>query len=90
MPKYRLVLSNRAHKFLERLDSRTRQRVYADFDELMNFPFWDRSLDIMKFEGEKGTYRLRTGKRVRTIFKVDKNAEVILIRKIGFREGVYE
>jgi mRNA-degrading endonuclease RelE of RelBE toxin-antitoxin system len=83
-------MSNKAHKFLEHLDSRTRKRVYADFDMLVNYPFWDKSLDIMKYEGEERTYRLRTGKRVRTIFKVDKDAEVILVRKIGFREAIYE
>jgi mRNA-degrading endonuclease RelE of RelBE toxin-antitoxin system len=57
---------------------------------LASYPFWDRSLDIAKYEGEKGAYRLRTGKRVRTVFVVDKAAEAILVRKIGFREAMYE
>ncbi len=89
MPKYRVMLSNKALKFLISLDEKTRKRVIADFEDLACYPFWDRSLDIALFEGEKHQYRLRTGK-LRTVFKIDQVAEAILVQKIGYRENVYE
>ena len=90
MSKYRLVLSRKAFKFLNCLDIKTRQRVVADFDALVDYPFWDRSLDIEKLEGQKSCYRLRTGKVIRTMFKIDKEAEEILVLKIAKRENAYE
>ena len=88
MPKYRVVLSKRAFKFLESLDGKTRQRVIDDLDGLANSSY-DKSLDIAKLKGEKDYYRLRTGK-IRLIFKIDKAAEAILVRKIAYREAAYE
>jgi mRNA-degrading endonuclease RelE of RelBE toxin-antitoxin system len=83
------MISNKALKFLISLDEKTRKRVIVDFECLAFYPFWDRSLDIALFEGEKYQYRLRTGK-LRTIFKIDQVAETILVQKIGYRENVYE
>jgi len=83
------MLSNKALKFLTSLDEKTRKRVIADFEGLACYPFWDGSLDIAMFEGEKHQYRLRTGK-LRTVFKIDQVAETILVQKIGYRENVYE
>jgi mRNA-degrading endonuclease RelE of RelBE toxin-antitoxin system len=83
------MLSNKALKFLISLDEKTRKRVIADFEGLAYYPFWDRSLDIAMFEGEKHQYRLRTGK-LRTVFKIDQVAEAIFVQKIGYRENVYE
>jgi mRNA-degrading endonuclease RelE of RelBE toxin-antitoxin system len=56
---------------------------------LLNYPFLDRSLDIAKLEGEKGYYRLRTGK-IRTIYMIDEAAMDILVRTIAYREAAYE
>ena len=89
MPRYRVVLSKRAFKFLDSLDGLNRKRIIEDLDGLMNYPFFDKSLDIAKLKGEKGYYRLRTGK-VRTIFKVDNGTETIMVRKIAYREAAYE
>lgn len=89
MPKYNVVLSKRAFKFLESLDSKTRKLVIADLDGLAYYPFLDSSLDIVKLEGQKGYFRLRTGK-IRTIYAVDETVSAILVRKISFREAVYE
>jgi mRNA-degrading endonuclease RelE of RelBE toxin-antitoxin system len=83
------MLSNKTYKFLANLDGKTRKRVMADLESLAYYPFWDRSLDIAMFEGEKHQYRLRTGK-LRTVFKIDQDAETILVQKIGYRENVYE
>ncbi len=89
MPKYRVVLSKRAFKFLDGLDSKTRQRVIADLDGLANYPSLDNSLDIAKLEGQKGYFRLRTGK-IRTVYTIDRDAGTVLVRKIAFREAAYE
>jgi mRNA interferase RelE/StbE len=89
VPKYRVVLSKRAAKFLDNLDGKNRKRVIADLDGLMNYPFCDKSLDIAKLAGEKSYYRLRTGK-IRIIFKIDQETEAILVRKIAYREAAYE
>jgi mRNA-degrading endonuclease RelE of RelBE toxin-antitoxin system len=83
------LFSNKAFKFLEGLDATTRNRVMADIDGLRNFPFFDSSLDVAKLRGEKDYYRLRTGK-IRTIFNVDKSGEIILVRKVAYREQAYE
>ena len=89
MAKYRVVLSKRAFKFLDGLDSKTRQLVIADLDGLANYPFLDKSLDIVRLEGQKGYFRLRTGK-IRTVYTIDKDAETVLVRKIAYREAAYE
>jgi len=47
------MLSNKALKFLTSLEGKTRKRVIADLECLAFYPFWDRSLDIAMFEGEK-------------------------------------
>ena len=89
LPKYSILFSNKAFRFLGGLNATTRNRVMADIDGLRNFPFLDSSLYIAQLKGEKDYYRLRTGK-VRTIFKVDKSGEVILVRKVAYREEAYE
>jgi len=83
------VLSKRAFKFLDGLDSKIRRLVIADLDGLADFPAYDTSLDIAKLEGQKGYFRLRTGK-IRIIFMVDEEAKAILVRKIAYREAAYE
>jgi mRNA-degrading endonuclease RelE of RelBE toxin-antitoxin system len=89
MPKYRVVLSKRAFKFLDSLDGKTRQRVIESLDRLANYSFYDKSLDLCTLKGEKDYYRLRTGK-IRIIFILDKSAQAILVRKIAYREAAYE
>jgi len=87
--KYRVIVSKRAYKFLNKLDRRLRQRVIAEISSLEDFPFFTKSLDIAKLKGRKGYYRLRTGK-IRTIFKIDREARTILVQKIAHREEVYK
>ena len=89
MPKYRVILSKRAFKFLDDLDEKTRRRVIEDLNGLTNYSFYDKSLDVCKLKGQKDYYRLRTGK-IRIIFMLDKNAQTISVRKIAYRESAYE
>jgi mRNA interferase RelE/StbE len=89
VPKYQIVLSKKALKFLDSLDGKTRQRLIGHLDLLADFGFYDKSLDLRKLEGEKNYYRLRIGK-IRIIFMLDKPTQTILIRKIAYREAAYE
>ncbi len=89
MPKFCVVLSKKASKFLESLDNKTRHRVIVDIRCLDNYPDWGRSLDIVKLQGREGYFRLRRGK-IRIIFTVDENFKAIMVRKIAYREAVYE
>ena len=89
MAKYQIVLSKRAYKFLGKLNRKLRQRITEEISSLENFPFFMDSLDIAKLKGRKGYYRLRTGK-IRTIFKIDKDAKRIFVQKIAYRGEVYE
>jgi mRNA-degrading endonuclease RelE of RelBE toxin-antitoxin system len=56
---------------------------------LEKFPNPNEHLDIVKIEGKKDFYRLRTG-RLRVMFSVDKNTRTIIILKISQREAAYE
>jgi mRNA-degrading endonuclease RelE of RelBE toxin-antitoxin system len=58
-------------------------RCLADFSERKS------RLDIVKMEGMKDFYRLRSG-RIRIMFGVDKPSETIIILKIEQRERAYE
>jgi mRNA-degrading endonuclease RelE of RelBE toxin-antitoxin system len=90
VPEYHILLSKRAFKFLESVDSKTRQLVISDLESLIHYPDFDKSLDLSKLEGQKkGYFRLRTGK-IRTIFAVDEISKAILVRKIAYREAAYE
>jgi len=87
--KYRLIVSKRAYKFLNKVDRRLRRRLIEEISSLEDFPFFAESLDIAKLKGRRGYYRLRTGK-MRTIFKIDREARTVLVQKIAYREEVYE
>ena len=89
MAKYQIVVSRRVYKFLDKLDEKLRQRIIEEVSSLENFPFFIKALDIAKLKGRKGYYRLRTG-RIRTIFKVDKEAKKIFVLKIAYRKVVYK
>ena len=89
MPKYRLVLHRKAEKFLDDLDEKTKQRVLEGILCLADFSGRKRHLDIVKMEGQKDFYRLRTGK-VRVMFSVEKKSGTIIILKIARREAAYE
>ena len=89
MPNYHVVLSKRASKFLDNLNPKTRRLVIYDLINLTDYPKLEKSLDLARLKGQKGYFRLRTGK-IRTIFMIDDKTKTILIRKISYREAAYE
>jgi mRNA-degrading endonuclease RelE of RelBE toxin-antitoxin system len=84
-----VIQSKRAFKFLDDLDGKTRKQIITDLDKLSNYGSYDTSLDLCKLKGQKDYYRLGTGK-MRIIFMLDKSAQLILVRKIAYREAAYE
>ena len=89
MPNYRILFHRKADKFLDNLDEKTKRRLLESILCLENFPEFNTNLDIVKMEGQKDFYRLRTG-RVRTMFAVDKTTKTIIVLKIAQREAAYE
>lgn len=89
MPNYRVFFHRKVDKFLDSLDEKTKFKVLEDIMCLENFPELSPTMDIAKLEGQKGFYRLRTGK-LRTSFTVDKATKTIMVLKIAQREAAYE
>jgi len=89
VPKYRLIFHRKAEKFLDGLDEKMKQGLLEDILCLADFTGLKSHLDIVKLKGQKGFYRLRTGK-LRTVFTVDKLSGTIIILKIERRERIYE
>jgi len=89
VPKYRLIFHRKAEKALNGLDKKTKQRLLEDIVCLADFSERKSRLDIVKMEGMKGFYRLRSG-RLRPVFALDKPSGTIIILKIEQRERAYE
>jgi mRNA-degrading endonuclease RelE of RelBE toxin-antitoxin system len=89
VPKYFLSFHRKAEKALEALDEKTKQRLLEDIGHLADFTGLKSHLDIVKMQGQKDYYRLRSGK-LRTVFFVDQMSKTIIILKIGKRESAYE
>lgn len=62
MCRYKIIVSNRADKFLDSLNEELRHRVIEETSDLENFPFLTKPHDIAKLKGKKDYYRLRAGK----------------------------
>ena len=89
MPKYRVVFHRKAEKALDGLDKKTKRKVLEDILCLADFSERKSHLDVIKMEGMKHFYRLRSG-RLRTMFALDKPSGTIIILKIEQRERAYE
>jgi len=87
--RYLLIISNRADKFLKKLNEKLLLRVIQEINDLENFPFLTMSHDLAKLKGRKGYYRMRIGD-LRIIFKVNKEQRKIYIEKIGYRKKIYQ
>ena len=88
MARYLLIISNRADKFLNKLNEKLLLRVIQEINDLENFPFFTAPHDLAKLKGRKGYYRIRIGD-LRIIFKVDKELKKIYIEEIGYRKKIY-
>ena len=82
---FRIKIHRRAFKFLEKLDSKTKERIFSAIERLSD-PF---SQPYEKLKGEKNVYRIRVGE-YRVIYLVDKENKVVFVLKIDKRERVYD
>lgn len=86
---------HRAVKFLEKLDEKEKERIRLKLRSLVAaiegqgiIPF--KELDVKRLEGEwKGFLRMRIG-RVRVIFRIEKQDDVLLVYEIDYRGDVYK
>lgn len=79
--------SNISKKFLKKLDKNLILRIMSKIGGLKENPV---PSDAKSLKGYKEpTFRIRVGK-YRVLYAVNHNNKVILISKIGKREGVYD
>jgi len=86
---------SRAVKFLEKLDEKDKERIRLKLKFLVNtieaqgiIPF--KELDVKRLEGAwKGFLRMRSG-RMRIIFRIDREDDVLLVYEIDYRGDVYK
>jgi len=91
----KIEFSRSALKFIEKLGEKDKEKVRLKLKSLLIslegqgiIPF--RELDIKKLDGKwSGVFRMRVGK-IRTIFKIDKDNQVLLIYEIDFRGSIYK
>lgn len=80
MARYRISVHRKADKFLDHLDEKKRRHVLEDILCLETLPEFEKHLDIVKMQGFKNLYRLRTDD-LRTMFSVDKATGTIDLRR---------
>jgi len=91
----RIRLHSRVIKFLGKLDKEDKERVRLKLKSLLSsveakgiIPF--KELDIKQLDGEwKGFVRMRTGK-IRIIFQINKEEELLLVHQMDYRGDVYK
>ncbi|MEM2088324.1 MAG: type II toxin-antitoxin system RelE/ParE family toxin [Thermoproteota archaeon] len=89
MPRYRILVSRRAARFIGEVEQRLRKRIISEIKDLENFPFFTEPHDIAKLKGKEDYYRLRV-RSTRIIFKVNEKQRTIYVEKIGFRGKIYK
>ncbi|MGC8494259.1 MAG: type II toxin-antitoxin system RelE family toxin [Syntrophobacteraceae bacterium] len=91
----RVRFHNRAVKFLDKIDGKDKERLRLKIGLLVGaieeqgvIPF--KELDIKRLEGEwEGFLRMRFGK-MRVIFRIDKEENVLIVYDINYRGDVYK
>lgn len=91
----RVRFHNRAIKFLEKLDEKDKERIRLKLRSLVGtieeqgiIPF--KELDVKRLEGDwQGFLRMRLGK-MRVIFQIDKEDDVLFVYEINYRGDVYK
>ena len=82
---FKVKLSKKAEKFLDKLPQRDRERILSALRTLRENPL---SLDIRKLEGTE-FHRIRVG-TFRIIVYIDWKTKTIAVLKIDKRERVYD
>jgi len=85
---YFVDLSQRAQKFLDKLDSQIKERVEKTLKRLENNSVPSDAKFIGRENGEK-IFRYRIGD-YRALYSIDENKKIILVIKIDKRPTVYD
>jgi len=81
---YEIILAKSVEKFLDKLDSKERERIILALDKLRIRP----EAYIKRLVGEK-LYKFRVG-NYRLIIDLNKNQLLILVVKMGHRRNIYK
>ena len=81
---YKIILAKSVEKFLDKLDSKERERIILALDRLKIRP----EAHIKRLVGEK-SYKFRVG-NYRLIIDLNKNRLEVLVIKIGHRKNVHK
>jgi len=93
---YRIKLSNRAVKFIEKSNAKLQNKIKETLKNLADVLdkgviLSPTKLNIKKLKGEwQGFYRIRISGNIRIIFEVDKKKKEILVYGIDFRGKIYK
>ena len=85
---YSVELSQKASKFLDKLDKHLSERIEERLKILANDPVPHDSKFIGRHEGDK-VFRIRLGD-YRALYKVKEKEKIVLITKIDKRDRVYQ
>ncbi len=85
---YFVDLSQRAQKFLDKLDTHIKERIENNLKRLENNPVPSDAVFIGREGGEK-IFRYRIGD-YRALYSIDENKKIILVMKIDKRPRVYD
>ena len=83
--KYKIIIPKKVQKKLESFSNKYKQKIFLSFRDLEQDPYLGKKL--------AGSLKEQRALRVwpyRIVYKIIKNYLVILIVKIGQREGVYK
>ncbi len=86
MSRYRIEFLKTAQKELLKLPKEIQQRIATKLDALLIDPY---PPDAKKLKNGNGRFRIRVGD-YRIIYRIEEEALVILIIKIGHRRNIYD
>jgi mRNA interferase RelE/StbE len=85
---YKIELSSRSLKYLNKLDPKTKNRI-SNYLELLSENPRNPELDIKRLQGETSLYRLRVGS-YRILYTIKNNQLIIMVINIGSRGDIYK
>ncbi len=85
---FRIKISPKVIKFLDKQSKKTITRLDTAFSELQKNPYYSETLDIKKLAGCKSDYRLRIG-QLRILYTIFKEDNILYVYKIAKRGDVY-
>jgi mRNA interferase RelE/StbE len=82
---YRIELTHRAEKDLDRLPTDVKIRIIHKIETLSENP---RPHGVEKLSGEEGFYRIRVGD-YRVIYEIQDDVILVLVLRLGHRSDIY-